>query len=333
MTGRIIHDGPNYRVVHHRVSDAALVVVNFEVWLPEPAREAPATATEFFVARGINFIGIKPAANDWFQHDEILAAIAAIRAATPGGRRVGYGGSMGAFAAINFAEDLALDSLVAVCPQFSIQPHKAPFEGRWRQEAGRIAFRHDKIARIAPLRHGYILYDPFSEDRAHVRAIAACHPALTLIPIPFAGHEQLRFLTHAGLAADLLIGLVEGRFERAAMVRRMRRARGASNLIWLGAARVLLRRGQAAAALRAIERAKSSALPDPYLGDVTHAEILRLLGRKAEAHALIAAWLSDPMLGAAAHWQLAQWAPPALVALSGPTGVRSRWRHLAAWRR
>lgn len=330
MTGRIIYDGPNYRVVHHRASNAPRIVVNFEVWLPEPAREAPATATEFFVARGINFIGIKPAANDWFQHDEILAAIGAIRDATPGAQRVGYGGSMGAFAAINFAEVLALDSLVAVCPQFSIQRHRAPFEHRWQQEAARIDFRHDGIDRIAPLRHGYILYDPFSEDRAHVQAITACHPALTLVPISFAGHEQLRFLTHAGLAADLLIGLVEGRFERAAMVRHMRAARAASNLIWLGAARLLLQRRQAAAALRAILRAKADPLPDPYLGDVTHAEILRLLDREDEARSLVSAWLAHPALGAAARWQLAQWAPPAVAAFH--PAPRPRWRRLVSWR-
>jgi hypothetical protein len=312
MTGGIIHDGPHYRVVHRPVSADPLTVVYFECWLPAPDRLAPPTAEEFFTRRGINFIGVKPARNDWFQDDEILAALAAVRAAVPAAARlVGYGGSMGGFAAINFAEDLGLCSLLAVCPQVSIQPAKAPFETRWRQEAAAIAFRHDKIDRIRPLRRGFVMFDPLTEDRAHFAAIAARHD-LAALPIRFAGHEQLRFLTQAGIAAEVILGLLRGTLSAGDVARLVRRTRRQSNVVWLGVAKALLRRSAPAAALAAMLRACRTPLHDRLDAAITHGAILAQLGRLAEARVLLAPLLADPHLAPAARWHLQHWeaAPP-----------------------
>lgn len=305
MTSREIHHGRHYRAVHSQVSDDPLVVVNFEFWWPAPSLAPAPTAEEFFTARGINFVGVRGAANDWFQDDEILDVIEAVRVATPGGRRVGYGGSMGGFAVINFAEDLELHSLVAVCPQFSIDPAKVPFEPRWRDEAAAITFRHDKIGRISPIRRGYGIYDPATIDARHAALIRARHD-IAPIELRFAGHDVLRMLTEAGVAAELLIGLVTDRFDRAAFVRNLRSGRGQSGVAWLGAAEARARRGHARAALRAIEAAKARPLPDPRRADLAHAMILRQHGRVAEALALLAACPEAELSHETRQWQTAE---------------------------
>ncbi len=306
MDGGIIHDGEHYRVVHRRVSDDPLTVVFFESLLQDQSRTAPPTAQEFFVRRGINFVGIKPERNDWYQQDEILAALDAVRRATPGARRVGYGGSMGGYGAINFAADLELALVVAVCPQFSIDRAKVPFEHRWADEAATLDLRHDRLDRGPPLPGGFILYDPLTADRHHAAAIQAHHPLVT-VQTWFMGHEQLRVMTDTGIAAPVLIGLLRGEIDLSGVTRLLRQARRRHNLPWLGCAKARLRRGELRAALRALDRAEASPLPDPFDGAVTRGDILRGLGRAREAQGLIERFLDHPQFAGVARWQLDYW--------------------------
>jgi hypothetical protein len=305
MSADIIHDGQHYRVVYHRVSDSPDVVVNFDWWQPAPSREAPSSAADFFVKRGINFIGVKPAQNDWFQQDEILRAIAAIRAATPGARRIGYGGSMGGYAVINFSADLGLDTMIAVCPQFSIDRAKVPFERRWEPEAASITFRHDRIVAIPPIQRGFVLFDPNDIDAKHWHLIARRHP-LTPLAISFAGHYQLAFLNQVGLTADLLLDVINNTFDRVAFRRRIRTVRSHSNIIWQGAAISLAHRRAFEQAMRAMRRARRGALPNPFEADVLEAEILAGLGRHAEAAGLLADHLQHPALAPITKWHAAR---------------------------
>jgi hypothetical protein len=306
MAAEIIHDGIHYRVVYQRVSDDPLTVVYFESLLAEPSRETPPTAQDFFVRRGVNFIGIKAARNDWYQQDEILEAIAAVRAATAGARLVGYGGSMGGYAVINFGHDLGLATLLAICPQFSIQPEKVPFERRWLDEAAGITFRHDRIDKLPRLQRGFVMFDPLTDDRLHVAAILAHHD-LTPLPLWFTGHEQLRVLTQTGISAPIILGLLRGQMDAPGVVRLVRSARSNSNIVWHGLAKLRLRRGELAGAMRAMDRAETSPLPDPFDAAVTRGKILRRLGRKREAEALIAAFLDDPVAAPHARWRLDHW--------------------------
>jgi hypothetical protein len=301
----IIHDGEQYRVVHHRVSDSPNVVINFDWWQPAPSREAPSPTADFFVKRRINFISVKPARNDWFQDDEILQAIAAIRTATPGARRIGYGGSMGGYAVINFAADLGLDTMISVCPQFSIDRAKVPFEQRWEPEAASITFRHDRIADIPPIPRGFVLFDPTNVDAKHWHLIARFHN-LTPLGIYFAGHHQLAFLNQVGLTAPMLLSIIDNSFDRAAFLRRVRAVRARSNIIWLGAAIGLVRRRAFEPAMQAMRRARQGPLPDPFEADVLEAEILVELGRPAEAADFMTDHLQNPVMMPLAKWHSAR---------------------------
>ncbi len=319
---RILHRGPRYiaRFVH--CDDRPWACISFEYWKPTPTLEGEFSGEGFFRHRRLNAIGIMAAENDWFQDDEILDVLAAIRAATPGYRLIGYGGSMGGFATINFAQDLGLASLVAVIPQYSIDAARAPYEHRWRGEAARIAFNHDKIAAIPAIANGWMIFDPWCVDGLHARDIAR-HHHLGEVAVPFGGHAQMLMLQQADVYTDMFTDMLEERFDPAAFRRRWRVARRGSAAFWLGLAQTLLRRGAVAGALRCLAQARTLPHPEPAWIDLTEADARIALGEHAAAEALARPWAGDPAFGGPAVERLAILATVPPMAAEAP---RADWR-------
>jgi hypothetical protein len=320
---RIIHRGARYIARFLHCNAALWACVSFEYWKPEPTLEGEFSGESFFRHRGLNAIGIMAAENDWFQEDEILDVVAAIRAATPGFRLIGYGGSMGGYAAINFAQDLGLASLVAVIPQFSIDAAKAPYETRWRGEAARLAFGHDKIGTIPPVTNGWMIFDPWCVDGLHARDIAR-HHRLGAVITPFGGHATMLMLQQANVYTDMFTDMLEERFDPVAFRQRWRRARRGSAAFWLGLAEALIKRGRHTAALRCIGQARALPHPDPAWFDLTEADLWLAAGDHAAVRRLVAAWLDDPAFGPPARERLA-----ALPAEPPPPRPRPLWRRAA----
>jgi hypothetical protein len=327
---RILHRGPRYIARQLHCNDDTWAVICFEYWRPEPTLEGEFSGEGFFRHRGLNAIGIMAAENDWFQDDEILQVLAAIRAATPGFRLIGYGGSMGGYAAINFAHDLGLASLVAVIPQFSIEAGRAPYETRWRGEAARIAFRHDKIADIAPVVNGWMVFDPWCVDGLHARDIQR-HHKLGEVAVPFGGHAQMLMLQQANVYTDMFTDMLEERFDPAAFRRRWRIARRASAAFWLGVAEALLKRGDRDGALRCLAEARALPHPEPAWIDLTEADVRLAMGQDAQAEALATSWAEDPAFGTPARERLAAVELYRRAAPEGPRAVVTRplWRRAA----
>jgi hypothetical protein len=318
----VIHRGPRYCVRFVHCNDDPWAVVCFEYWKPEPTLEGEFSGEGFFVHRRMNAFGIMAAENDWFQDDEILAALAAIRAAASGWRLIGYGGSMGGFAAINFAHDLGLASLVAVIPQFSVDGAKAPYEPRWRAEAARLSFRHDKIDRVPPFTGGWAIFDPWCVDGQHVADIQRYH-RLGELRVPFGGHAQMLMLQQANVYTDMFTDMLEEKFDPVAFRRRWRVARRQSSAFWLGMAEALLKRGNADGALRAVAQARALPHPDPAWFDMIEADARLARSEHAAARALAEAWLAHPAFGGPARERLAKL--PALAPAS-PQAPASLWR-------
>ncbi len=262
MTLDILHRGPRYCVRHLRCSDAPWTAICFEYWKPEPTLEGEFSAEGFLRHRGLNGIGILAAENDWFLHPEIDDALDAIRRATNGHRLVAYAGSMGAHASLNYADALGIDAFALVIPQFSIDPAKAPYETRWREEASRLDFTRDRIADRPPVSNGWILFDPWCVDARHVADIQRRH-RLTELRVPFGGHAQMLMLQQANVFTQLVIDMLDERFDAPAFRRAWRAARRGSAAFWLGVARTALTRGNPEAALRALDEARALPHPSP----------------------------------------------------------------------
>ena len=322
---QILHHGPRYIVRFLRCNAQPWACVAFEYWKPVPTLAGEFSGEGFFRHRRLNAIGIMAATNDWFQDDEILDVLAVIRAATPGHRLIGYGGSMGGYAAINFAHDLGLASLVAVIPQFSIDQARAPYETRWRDEASRIGFRHDKIGNIPPVTAGWMVFDPWCVDGQHARDINRFH-CLGELAVPFGGHALMLMLQQADVYTNMFTDMLEERFDAVAFRRRWRAARRGSSAFWLGLGKTLMQRGRHDAALRCLARARALPHPEPAWFDLLEADLRIATGQPEAARLLALAWADDPAFGGPARERLALTAAAAAPAAE----PRKNWRRAAA---
>ncbi len=111
--------------------------------------------------------------------------------------RGGYGGSMGGFAAILFANDLELDCVLAISPQYDISQD---WDLRWaEQNAGIAQFRPLGRHQVNPSCKYFIVYDPYDDDRLHVEYYKRLIPPGNFIPLrtPYYGHPSHKFLIDA----------------------------------------------------------------------------------------------------------------------------------------
>ena len=122
---------------------------------------------------------------------------------------------MGAYAAVRFADAVGATAALALSPQYSVDPAKAPFERRWGQDQRRLRFLP---ALDGPIRTGIrpvIAYDPGSTDRLHADLIARDTP-VQRVRLPFAGHPVGSFLQDAGLLNRLVMDTLDGTLDAAA---------------------------------------------------------------------------------------------------------------------
>ncbi len=184
---RTIYGSAHYRVVQMDFQESDRVFILFTTWRADQHLDQPVFGEAFLTRRRMSYIAVRSAFNDWFQ-GPIEPAITQVKAAVCGRRAIGYGSSMGAYAALNFAPDLGLERSVCFVPQFSIDARKAPFETRWRSEAACLDFHSDGISDHAG-HQATIVYDPLHQrDAQHVELIAQTH-RVRRVEIPAAGHD------------------------------------------------------------------------------------------------------------------------------------------------
>ena len=212
-----------------------LVVVTFSSYADEPGIAHPGFGEAFLHGHGVNAIHLVCASNRWFQYTDMPAALAAVRAALPADAElVTYGLSMGGFAAINFSEDLSARRVVAISPQFSVDPRKMPHETRWLADTNGLEFPHDRIDQLrGAVPEVFVLYDDRHIDRLHVDRIRQTARVQDVV-VPFAGHSVISFLAETGLLSDLVLELLHGRFSRTAFAQKLLAAQTASPIMMLG---------------------------------------------------------------------------------------------------
>lgn len=212
------------------------VVVTFDSYNDRRKLDRLGFGERFLLSRGVHAIHVISRDNDWYQYPEMMTACAAIREAVAGASHVlTYGSSMGAYAAIRFADRVGATGVLALSPQYSIDRRRMPNEDRWRQDSQRITFRKEYDgairSRIAP----FVAFDPFSLDGAHADRIAADIPVHRLA-LPGAGHPVGTCLNELGLLEKLVFDVLEGRCNAPEAERTFRRVRPKSATIWVSIA-------------------------------------------------------------------------------------------------
>lgn len=181
--------------------------------------DQPGFGEAFLRKHGIDAVHVVPASNAWYQYPDMPDALEAVAARTSHYPcRVAYGSSMGGYAAINFSAHLDVHRIIAISPQFSIDPQKLPDDRRWRHEAERIDFLHDHIAELRPAsRQIYVVYDNRNAlDSQHVARIAQS-VALTEVGLAFAGHPAAAGLAETGLLSRMVRQMIVGDFDAPAL--------------------------------------------------------------------------------------------------------------------
>ena len=136
--------------------------------------------------------------------------LAAVRGTIADGAVVlAYGSSMGGYAAIRFADRVGAQRVLALSPQYSVDPRVVPQDRRWRSAQRRIRFRPELNGPIGCAAEVTIVYDPCSLDGHHVERIAR-DVAVRRVRIRHAGHPVGTFLGEVGQLADTMLSALDG---------------------------------------------------------------------------------------------------------------------------
>lgn len=175
-------------------------IVTFEAISLDLDLDREAFAEEFLRSRDISAIHILTQHNNWYQTEgfaEALACVAEAVAKYP--RVVAYGSSMGGYAALRYADEVAADLIIAISPQYSLSRERAPFETRWSETSRHIRWGIVDQRPLSPRARAVIIFDPYlRQDRAHVERIARDRP-VERITVPFAGHPASTYLAETAV--------------------------------------------------------------------------------------------------------------------------------------
>lgn len=209
-------------------ADTCRWIVTFDNYGLGPGLDRPGFGEAFLRGIGVSAIHILGVGDDWYQYPDMAEALAAARAGMAGAERVlAYGSSMGAYAAIRFADAVSADAVLAVSPQYSIDPKRVPFETRWRADARRIRFLPQIEGRLTCAARPLVVYDAADDDRLHAEMIAA-EIETDLIGVRNLHHPATTALGEMGLLGGLMMMLLAGPVDVPTIRHRIRAARSDS---------------------------------------------------------------------------------------------------------
>ena len=300
----ILYRSPALEVRRVVAGDGRRQVVTFDSYHEPHGLDRPGFGEAFFRSEGVTAIHVLSHANDWFQTSEIHEIIQIIRKASAAAERLlTYGSSMGGYGALRFAGPIGARAALALSPQFSLDPRKAPFETRWSADRRRIRFREEIDGPIMTGPCMILAYDPaIAADRRHAELFAAA-TKVTLLPLPRSGHPVGGFLNDLKLLRPLVFNTLDGSFDPAAFLREAhgKRDRSAHWLANLAEAQPAWRKACAVALAR---RAVAAAPDHPSLHDALARRLAAAgdFGQAIEVHRRVIA--REPI--ADYQWSLSQ---------------------------
>ena len=152
-------------------------------------------------------IGIMPKQKSWFPAVSMLGVLAAIQPILAQFRNiVSYGGSMGGYAAIKYAKAFNMNRVVAMVPQYSIDPEEVTdrrYTDFYDEELnGNMRIQAEDI--VADCEY-IIVYDPYFDlDREHYDKIKPLIPHLHTLHLPYTGHDAIAVLANSALLHDFI---------------------------------------------------------------------------------------------------------------------------------
>lgn len=211
-------------------SDLSRWVVTFDNYGIGHGFDRPGFGEDFLRNAGISAIHVMGVREDWYQYPEMAAAMQAVRQATAGAERVmTYGSSMGGYAALRFADAAGANAVLAISPQYSIDPQKVPFEKRWIQDSRRIRFLPEIDGRLSCGARPVVVFDSIGAD-GHQTALIQRDIEIQPVRLPYVSHPATTYLGEVGLLQSLVFQTLSGELDAGAFNRQARQARRRSGL-------------------------------------------------------------------------------------------------------
>ncbi|MBR0672230.1 hypothetical protein [Neoroseomonas soli] len=198
---RVVFEDEQILVVH-RPGRSAFTVVTFGGFMLRPDGMR-IWAGPPIGALGLEAIGFVAKASNWFPEQVVARAAPRVRA-TLRGPAVGYGYSMGGYAALKHGRLLGLDAALAVAPQVSIDPRDVPRDLRYRAHFDPGLHQGMRVRPGDLCEFPVVVADPhFAPDRRHVDLLGA-RDRVSRIWLPHMRHGVIGALTSTAVLGRVL---------------------------------------------------------------------------------------------------------------------------------
>ena len=206
MEKHIIFEDEQIRVIFLRGSSDELIFSFGD--LITRAKGLSINAEKSLLKHDFNVIGIMPKQKSWFPESSMRQMFTEIEdLIAPFKTRIGYGGSMGGYAAIKYSNLLDLKRVVALVPQYSINPDDVE-DPRYNMffHAELNANMQIQPQDVSAEREYIVVYDPYCpEDRAQYIKLEQVLPHIHTLNLPFTGHDAIAVLASSELLHDFLL--------------------------------------------------------------------------------------------------------------------------------
>lgn len=200
-------EGDGYGADVHIGDPARPVVFTFDTaGTAGPVRGRIGWGFDYVRRKGLNVVSFKEGdAEGWFRGAGLRALIETLDRRFDFSRfplRIGYGGSMGGYAAASVAGLLNLDRALLCNPFSTLRPDLAPWETRYaeRQRLDWTGPGFDGATEAAGVRELVVVADPlFRPDHGHALRFAAANPRTLYLRIPGVGHKMPIHMKHLGV--------------------------------------------------------------------------------------------------------------------------------------
>lgn len=229
-------------------------------------------------AQGVSAIHVMGRAEDWYQYEDVGEALAVVRSAMTGASRIiTYGSSMGGYGAVRFADAVGAQAVVALSPQYTLDPAVAGHDARWSQDVDKIRWLPEFNGPLRCKARIVVAFDPVGLDGWHGRHILGDAGGVG-IRLPHTAHPVASFLSEIGLLGELLLKTLDDELDPTSF-RRTARERRPQSSVYLGELALSLPPRRLDLALKLARRAVAV---NPA-GMHSRVSLARLLGR-AELH-------------------------------------------------
>lgn len=272
MEKQIIFEDDHIRAIHLPGTSATLVISFGD--LITRAKGLSINAEKSLQKYDYAVIGIMPKQKSWFPATSMQALMLHLEPILKQYQRiVAYGGSMGAYAAIKYSKLLGLQRVVAMVPQYSINPDEVNdrrYSDFFDPELHRDMHieEQDTCAECEYI----VIYDPYyEEDSENFHKIQDVLPALHSLKLPYTGHDVIAVLANSALLHDF----IEREYDETYFYQQMRAVKKNSKFYYRSVIARLL--GTHNAALGKILKSRDLQLDGQFFDNQLKQQITRIL--------------------------------------------------------